>query len=922
MHFPSRRLPLLASAALLVLSVHVSAAEGVHPVVAGFERFYSGEGDKANLAAGGQLLLGELNCVSCHQPEGPAVRKQAPILDGIGSRVRSNWLKKYLSDPQAVKPGGTMPHVLADDPDKAAKVEALVYFLAANGTVKQERFDIKGALLGRELYAKVGCVACHGPRDLTGQAAKSLPASVIPLGDLKAKYSIPSLAAFLDNPLQTRPSGRMPHILATKDAKDVANYLLQGIKVGLPTGVGSTTYAYYEGTWDKLPDFAKLKPKGTGAGLAFDLSSAKRANDYALKFDGVFKIEKEGQYKFWLNSDDGSRISIDGKVVVNNDGIHPPATVTGSAFLLKGVHQVTVEFFQGGGGAELTIDISGGGIAQQPLGTFVAPNEAALDKKPEPKKSEDDDQLLEFKPELVAKGKALFASSGCANCHQLNDAKKPIAPTLTATVLAKLNPEGGCLSDKPANGVPNYDLSAKQKAALATAIKSPPAQSKEPAAVIARTMMTLNCYACHSRDKFGGPTEELNKFFLTVQPEMGDEGRVPPPLDGVGAKLNPDYFKQILEKGTHDRPYMHTRMPGFGSANVDHLQPLFASLDKVPTVPEIIFDVPEAKVRSSARYMLGEQALACIKCHTFNNVKAEGIQGIDMTLMPKRVTRDWFHYYMLDPQQFRPGTRMPSSFLKAISPFPMILDGKAATQIEAMWVYLKLGSNAALPLGMGKKSIPLVPDKDAIIYRNFIQGAGARGIGVGYPEKVNLAFDANEVRLALIWQGAFIDAAKHWTDRGVGFEGPLGDNVLGLPTGVSFAVLAKSDAAWPAAAAKEQGYKFLGYRTTPDDRPTFNYAWNAIKIDDFPNASIVGKDSSLKRMLTLSSSEPVENLYFRAAVGKIEAAGDGWYKIDGWKVRIESDGKPIIRESGKKSELLVPLTFKDGKAKLTVEYMW
>ena len=48
---------------------------------------------------------------------------------------------------------------------------------------------------------------------------------------------------------------------------------------------------------------------------------------------------------------------------------------------------------------------------------------------------------------------------------------------------------------------------------------------------------------------------------------------------------------------------------------------------------------------------------------------------------------------------------------------------------------------------------------------------------------MNLAFDANELRLAMIWQGGFIDAARHWTDRGAGFEGPLGDNVLQLPAG-------------------------------------------------------------------------------------------------------------------------------------------
>ena len=55
---------------------------------------------------------------------------------------------------------------------------------------------------------------------------------------------------------------------------------------------------------------------------------------------------------------------------------------------------------------------------------------------------------------------------------------------------------------------------------------------------------------------------------------------------------------------------------------------------------------------------------------------------------------------------------------------------------------------------MNKTSIPLMPTSEAIIYRNFIQGAGSRAIGVGFPEHANLAFDANEIRLAMIWQGA------------------------------------------------------------------------------------------------------------------------------------------------------------------------
>ena len=162
-----------------------------------------------------------------------------------------------------------------------------------------------------------------------------------------------------------------------------------------------------------------------------------------------------------------------------------------------------------------------------------------------------------------------------------------------------------------------------------------------------------------------------------------------------------------------------------------------------------------------------------------------------------------------------------------------------------MWEYLKLGKSAALPLGMGGVAIPLRPFKEAIVYRNFIKGAGSRAIAVGYPEKVSLAFDANDIRLALIWQGAFIDAAKHWTGRGQGEESPLGDNVLSLPTGTSFAVLDKKGTPWPTTPAKDQGYKFIGYRLSADERPTFDYSLNGVKIEDFPTPAIVGKDPSL-----------------------------------------------------------------------------
>jgi mono/diheme cytochrome c family protein len=902
---------LLLPALLLAPAVAPASAR---PIIPGYERFYSaGKGD---LAAGGRLLLGELGCASCHQADG-ARRRQAPILDHVGARARAGHLRQFLADPRKTKPGTLMPDLLRDDPRKAEEVEALVHLLASRGAIRHARPSPKMLTRGRDLHEKVGCVACHGSRNALGKPEQVLSGSV-PMGDLETKYSLPGLAGFLADPLHARPSGRMPRLLTAEEAKAVAGYLLQGLSPPL-VGKGTAAFSYYEGRFEKLPDFAKLKPKATGVVGGFDIGVAARESSYALRFSAVLPVERAGEYTFALLSDDGSRLWVDGKLVVDNDGEHAPKGESGKAHLTKGIHEVVVGFFQSGGGAELNVSVTPPGQSEVNLGELVASSAESLNaKKPADKK---DDDSFDPRPELVAEGKQLFASLGCASCHQLKLDGKAIEPTLKAQPLAKLTADKGCLAVTPARGVPHFGLDEPQRKAVAAALATKP-PPPTPATVIAETMTAFNCYACHSRDKAGGPVEELNKAFLTAQPEMGDEGRLPPPLDGVGAKLAADYFKNLLEKGAHDRPYMHTRMPGFGLANTGAVVEAFAAVDRVLAAAKVEFADPPAKVKAQARHLIGGLALGCIKCHTFNGVKAEGVQGIDLTLMPGRLKRDWFHAYVADPQQIRPGTRMPASFLKGKSVLPDVLDGTAATQIEAMWLYLQDGRKARLPAGMGPVSIPLVPFEGAILHRGFIEGVGTRAIAVGYPEKAHLAFDANEVRLALLWQGAFLDAGRHWSDRGAGFEGPLGDNLLKLPLGAAFAVLPKEDTPWPAEPPRKLGYRFDGYRLTADDRPTFRYSFAGVAVEDFPNPAASGKEVTLKRTITLSATKPIEKLHYRAAIGtKIEPAGHGWYRIDGsWRVKVPAGAR--VRKAAGKAELLVPVRFAGSKARLEQEYLW
>ena len=68
---------------------------------------------------------------------------------------------------------------------------------------------------------------------------------------------------------------------------------------------------------------------------------------FAIKYTGTFQVENVGEYKFRLVSDDGSRLFIDGKKIIDDDGVHPAQSASGSVSLDRGAHQIEVDYFQG-----------------------------------------------------------------------------------------------------------------------------------------------------------------------------------------------------------------------------------------------------------------------------------------------------------------------------------------------------------------------------------------------------------------------------------------------------------------------------------------------------------------------------------------------------------------------------------------------
>ncbi|MFP6873147.1 MAG: PA14 domain-containing protein [Verrucomicrobiales bacterium] len=127
------------------------------------------------------------------------------------------------------------------------------------------------------------------------------------------------------------------------------------------------SYEYYEGNWGALPEFDKLSPSRTGICEDFSLSVSKRADNFAIRFTGYVEIKRAGRYTFQTESDDGSKLYIDGKELINNDGIHPIVKKPASITLEPGMHKVVVTYFEGGGGEYLKVLYAGGGLRVGPI---------------------------------------------------------------------------------------------------------------------------------------------------------------------------------------------------------------------------------------------------------------------------------------------------------------------------------------------------------------------------------------------------------------------------------------------------------------------------------------------------------------------------------------------------------------------------
>lgn len=95
-----------------------------------------------------------------------------------------------------------------------------------------------------------------------------------------------------------------------------------------------------------------------------DVPGTTLSEHFYVRWTGFVRVPKDGTYTFTINSDDGSRVLIDDKEVIDNGGIHAMEEKSAEVALKSGDHKIKVEFFENEGGAGCILMWSAAGVEQ------------------------------------------------------------------------------------------------------------------------------------------------------------------------------------------------------------------------------------------------------------------------------------------------------------------------------------------------------------------------------------------------------------------------------------------------------------------------------------------------------------------------------------------------------------------------------
>lgn len=102
---------------------------------------------------------------------------------------------------------------------------------------------------------------------------------------------------------------------------------------------------------DRVPDHTRIESnlQYSSSSQAYPGLDNRFKNDWGARFSGLISVPETGNWTFYLTTDDGSELWMDGQSLIQNYGSHGMREISNSRVLDAGIHDFRIEFFQGGG---------------------------------------------------------------------------------------------------------------------------------------------------------------------------------------------------------------------------------------------------------------------------------------------------------------------------------------------------------------------------------------------------------------------------------------------------------------------------------------------------------------------------------------------------------------------------------------------
>jgi len=134
----------------------------------------------------------------------------------------------------------------------------------------------------------------------------------------------------------------------------------------------------FSGNIYSLDDFSKMQLSQQLFVSEIKIPEEMAEDRFGLVFTGYIDIPADGVYNFYTTSDDGSRLYLNGDLLVDNDGIHGMVLKYEQAALAKGKHAFKIKYFENNYGEGLKVEFEGPGLDRQEIPGSILYRKSAI----------------------------------------------------------------------------------------------------------------------------------------------------------------------------------------------------------------------------------------------------------------------------------------------------------------------------------------------------------------------------------------------------------------------------------------------------------------------------------------------------------------------------------------------------------------